>query len=127
MPQDEKFTDDIQELIQEKQKQSAFVYVRNHLKLIERALHEGAKIADVYEILKKNNIKITLATLRLYLHRLRNPKTKTAKKSPKLTKKNQNQKQDNINVITRLQEVNRIKQQVPNLEELSKAFAKSKN
>jgi|SRR5687767_2375614 len=113
MLQDEQFTNDIKQLIQAKQKQSAFVYVRNHLHLIEQALNEGAKISDIYDLLKKNSIRITLPTLRLYLYRLRNSNKKIAKN------KNDDkiQKLNNIDI-----EPNFIKSQTPNLEELSKAF-----
>jgi hypothetical protein len=119
MLQDSKFANDMHELIQEKQKKSAFVYVRNHIEIIEQALNEGAKIADIHTLLQKHDIKITLPTLRLYLHRLRNPKnTKITNKKP----------EEKLNThISSLQEVHLIKTQTPNLEELSKAFIHSKS
>jgi len=149
MLQDAKFAQDVQELIQSKQKHSAFVYVRNHLSLIEQALHEGAKIVDIYELLTKNGINITLPTLRLYLHRLRNPNAKSNKKSSidtfnsahDINNQNNAQNQldilnDNVNYTNNLnletkenkmssmKSIQMIKQQIPNLEELSNAFIK---
>jgi hypothetical protein len=124
MQQDTNFMQDMQELIKTKQKKSAFVYVRNHLEIIEKALTEGAKIADVCELLHKNEVNITLPTLRLYLHRLRK-KNKAAisinSSALKInaTIKNNNETQDYSSIQNNLQS---IKQQIPNLEELSKAF-----
>ena len=115
MLQDINFTNDVKDLIQNKQKNSAFVYIRNHLLLIEQALHEGAKITDIYSLLKKHGINITLPTLRLYLHRLRNPQ-KTNKKLAK----------NIVASATNIHDVHLIKNQSPNLEELSKAFTHSK-
>jgi len=128
MLQDSNFANDMQELIQEKQKKSAFVYVRNHLSLIEQALNEGAKIADIYALLQKHGIKITLPTLRLYLHRLRNPKKKIHNTSYANHAQNTNDSENKItNPISSLQEVHLIKAQTPNLEELSKAFTHRKS
>jgi hypothetical protein len=127
MLQDLQFTNDVKVLIQEKQKQSAFVYVRNHLELIEEALHQGAKISDIHNLLQKNGINLTLPTLRLYLHRLRNLDKKLQKKiliaqneasfSPQSNNTSANPLHNNLHVI---------KQQTPDLEQLSKAFIQRK-
>jgi hypothetical protein len=139
MLQDPQFANDVQELIQSKQKKSAFVYVRNHLPLIEQALDEGAKIADIYELLAKNGISITLPTLRLYLHRLRNSNKKLQQNSNIKTSGNnagftvQDNQLDIINDsqiesnsneynVPNIKNIQSIKHQTPNLEELSKAF-----
>jgi hypothetical protein len=137
MLQDPQFANDVQELIQAKQKKSAFVYVRNHLPLIEQALDEGAKIADIYELLNKNGISITLPTLRLYLHRLRNLNKKVQKNSASknlLVKQNSNSHEEQLDIINdsnlsyqdygvpNIKNIQSIKNQTPNLEELSKAF-----
>jgi hypothetical protein len=120
MQQDINFMHDVQELIKNKQKQSAFVYVRNHLELIEKALTEGAKIADICELLHKNEVNITLPTLRLYLHRLRRKNDPAYANKNNIKKNNaSNHAQNYSNVQSNLQN---IKQQIPNLEELSKAF-----
>jgi hypothetical protein len=139
MLQDPQFANDVQELIQSKQKKSAFVYVRNHLPLIEQALDEGAKIADIYELLAKNGVGITLPTLRLYLHRLRNSNKKPQQNSSVknsehntsitvqdnqldiINDSNINNKIDEYNVPN-IKNIQSIKHQTPNLEELSKAF-----
>jgi len=140
MQQDPQFANDVKQLIQSKQKKSAFVYVRNHLSLIEQALNEGAKIADIYELLNKNGISITLPTLRLYLHRLRNSNKKIQKTSASKNKfiaqnsilNNSNEEQldiindSNLNQhdygVPNVRDIQSIKNQTPNLEELSKAF-----
>lgn len=138
MLQDPQFANDVQELIQAKQKKSAFVYVRNHLHLIEQALNEGAKIADIYELLNKNGVNITLPTLRLYLHRLRNSNKKSNNINIKSISANDNSKfisseeqldiinDSNINSeeyrVASIKNIQSIKNQTPNLEELSKAF-----
>lgn len=145
--QDPNFTNDVQDLIKSKQKNSAFVYVRNHMQLIEQALNEGAKIIDIHSLLIKNGIEITLPTLRLYLHRLRNKHKKHVQKNKINTLEattinnnntilNSNQLDiidDNkldttqaqntfINPLNHNKNLNSIKNQNPNLEELSKAF-----
>ncbi len=141
MLQDPQFANDVQELIQSKQKKSAFVYVRNHLPLIEQALNEGAKIADIYELLSKNGVSITLPTLRLYLHRLRNSNKNLHKNSNPNIKNsatnagftvhdnqldiiNDNPINNAINEyqVPNINNIQSIKHQTPNLEELSKAF-----
>lgn len=116
MIQDINFSNDIKQLIQNKQKNSAFVYIRNHFILIEQALNQGAKIIDIYDLLQKHNINITLPTLRLYLHRLRNPQ--------KINSKNISSTLSNV---INTQDIHLIKNQSPNLEELSKAFTYSKS
>jgi hypothetical protein len=139
MLQDPQFANDVQELIQSKQKKSAFVYVRNHLPLIEQALDEGAKIADIYELLAKNGVSITLPTLRLYLHRLRNSNKKLQQNSSIKNSGNNagftvhdnqldiindsqiNNAADEYNVPN-IRNIQSIKHQTPNLDELSKAF-----
>jgi hypothetical protein len=136
MQQDTNFMQDMQELIKTKQKQSAFMYVRNHLDIIEKALQEGAQIADVCELLHKNEVNITLPTLRLYLHRLRkkNNTAKVAATSKASTVNAYNADANNIddhtnnaskiaqNYSSIQSNLQSIKQQIPNLEELSKAF-----
>jgi inorganic triphosphatase YgiF len=136
MQQDTNFMQDMQELIKTKQKQSAFVYVRNHLDIIEKALHEGAQIADVCELLHKNEVNITLPTLRLYLHRLRkkNNTAKVADTSKTIPANvysnidvnnidaNNNASKIAQNYSSIQSNLQSIKQQIPNLEELSKAF-----
>lgn len=134
--QDPQFANDVQELIQNKQKKTAFVYVRNHLPLIEQALNEGAKIADIYELLNKNGINITLPTLRLYLHRLRHS-NKIVQKNSSINNIVNNssfiQHEDQLDIINDninhddyaaagIKNLQAIKNQTPNLEELSKAF-----
>jgi hypothetical protein len=145
MLQDPQFANDVQELIQAKQKKSAFVYVRNHLTLIEQALDEGARIVDIYELLTKNGVSITLPTLRLYLHRLRTA-NKTEKSTKLISNKNKSsqnngfqainssfmQHEDQLDIINdnqinngevpSIRNIQSIKNQTPNLEELSKAF-----
>ena len=146
MQQDDNFIQGINELIQIKQKHSAFVYVRNHLEVIEKSLFEGAQISDIGDLLIKNGINITLPTLRLYLHRLRkknhvmlddngnliNEKKRNTKKNHASSLNNKYESigsglslddNDNINTYNSLQS---IKQQIPNLEELSKAFTGKK-
>lgn len=120
MLQDLQFANDVKILIQEKQKQSAFVYVRNHLSLIEEALNQGAKIADIHNLLQKNGISLTLPTLRLYLHRLRN----AGKKNP--SKLDSPQLQTHDNFTPKSNNLHMIKQQTPDLEQLSKAFIQRK-
>jgi hypothetical protein len=71
MLRDIDFAKDVEDLIQDKQKKSAFVYIKNHWALIQNAIDSGSRIADIHQILLKNGISITLATLRLYVHRLR--------------------------------------------------------
>jgi hypothetical protein len=71
MLRDIDFAKDVENLIQDKQKKSAFVYIKNHWVLIQNAIDSGSRIADIHQILLKNGISITLATLRLYVHRLR--------------------------------------------------------
>jgi hypothetical protein len=123
MLQDLQFAHDITVLIQEKQKQSAFVYIRNHLPIIEEALNQGAKIADIYTLLQKNGISLTLPTLRLYLHRLRNI---DKPKAPKTTSSmHTNDSPQNNNPAAR-NNLHMIKQQTPDLEQLSKAFIQRK-
>jgi len=129
MLQDLQFANDVKVLIQEKQKQSAFVYVRNHLSIIEEALNQGAKISDIHNLLQKNGINLTLPTLRLYLHRLRNVGKKTQKQieshqiqtNDKFTPQNNNTAANPMNNNLQL-----IKHQTPDLEQLSKAFIQRK-
>lgn len=125
MLQDIQFANDVKVLIQEKQKQSAFVYVRNHLSLIEEALNQGAKIADIHSLLQKNGINLTLPTLRLYLHRLRNANAKKVSKT-NINTNTSNQVSTNPLQMPINPNMHLIKQQNPDLEELSKAFTQRK-
>lgn len=127
MLQDLQFANDVKILIQEKQKQSAFVYVRNHLSIIEEALNQGAKISDIHNLLQKNGISLTLPTLRLYLHRLRNIDKKTQKKLEDSELQTNDGFTDKNNIAANaVNNLHMIKQQTPDLEQLSKAFIQRK-
>ena len=128
MLQDLQFANDVKILIQEKQKQSAFVYVRNHLSIIEEALNQGAKISDIHNLLQKNCISLTLPTLRLYLHRLRNSDKKLQKKieDSQLQTNDSFTDKNNLAANSVSNNLHMIKQQTPDLEQLSKAFIQRK-
>lgn len=126
MLQDADFTNDVKILIQEKQKQSAFVYVRNHLEIIEEALNQGAKISDIHNLLQKNGINLTLPTLRLYLHRLRHNHQKNSSKPVNQSIDNNLHNKPVNTPINANSNTPLIKQQNPDLELLSKAFIQRK-
>ncbi len=149
MIQDPDFAKDVESLIHDKQKKSAFVYVKNHWLLIKNAIDSGSRIADIHHILLKNGIAITLATLRLYVHRLRHDNVtqniNTINKNTDLNDTHLNlyeskQLYDTHEVqvnkidtahddieskiydVPNIKKIQAIRAQTPNLEELSKAF-----